>query len=783
MKLRLGRITWLVVLVLGTACGEGLGGGSIDYSLGGPPTERSESSLQIGALVSLPLDDESGTFASDSSGNGYDGTLLNGASFDTTTRDGSPSSVDFDGSDDLIDLGEFDVNGTGLTLAAWFFADDFTGRYDDGRLVSKATGIRDDEHVFMLSTIRAGSNVRLRGRVRVGGRTTTIIADRGNLGTGRWAHAALTYDGSTVRLYLDGAEVGSTRLSGSVDVDPSVPIAVGGQPLGAGSKFFDGLIDDVRIYEQGLTSTEVMQLVDSARSPETPNEPACTDERCEIGAAVLLPLDDANGTFAGDTSGNGHDGALLNGASFEALNGDGSPYAVDFDGVDDFIDLGTVDVRGTGLTLAAWFFADSFTGSYNDGRLISKATGIQDDEHVFMLSTIRARSAVRLRGRVRVGGQTTSLIASTGNIREGEWNHAALTYDGSALRLYLNGEDVGNVRLSGTVDVDPSVPVAVGGQPAGAGSKFFDGLIDDVRIYEQGLSSAEIVQVFQSGGYTETPVFESPDEPEPAPEPDPAPQPELAPEPDPVISPSPSLPSGGGDRPWAHNTGPSNPGALKSIGSQTITTDGAVLENFALSGTLTIDADNVTVRNFSISGGSRGINIMPGHRGILIEDGEIHGVTLGVFGAGLTMRRVHIYDIGTDGMKIQGSGGPSLIERNFVERIGRTDGKGDANQTLGGSNITFRHNNFFVPKTGSNAPGYPYRSNAAFHMSGNNSNILVEDNWLDGGNFTMYCGKNGSGGVRLISNRFGRGYLYGPISEDSCDEIRNNIYEDTGGPI
>ena len=96
----------------------------------------------------------------------------------------------------------------------------------------------------------------------------------------------------------------------------------------------------------------------------------------ESDAVVQLPLDEGVGGIAVDISGNGNDGSLVNGAAFEGATGDGSAFAVRFDGVDDFIDLGPLDVNGTGLTLAAWFRADSFPGRSNDPRLISKATAL-----------------------------------------------------------------------------------------------------------------------------------------------------------------------------------------------------------------------------------------------------------------------------------------------------------------------------------------------------------------------------------------------------------------------
>ena len=214
---------------------------------------------------------------------------------------------------------------------------------------------------------------------------------------------------------------------------------------------------------------------------------------------VALPLDEGGGTVANDASGSSNDGTLVNGAAFEANTGDGSASSVRFDGVDDFIDLGTIDVNGTGLTLAAWFNADSFPGTFSEPNLISKATSVAANDHVFMLSTFEVGPAVRLRGRVRVGGTATTLIASSGDLSIGAWRHAALTYDGIMLRLYLDGAEVGSALLSGAVDTDPTVPVAVGAQPPGAGSRYFDGLIDDVRILSRALSAAEINQIVSGG--------------------------------------------------------------------------------------------------------------------------------------------------------------------------------------------------------------------------------------------------------------------------------------------
>jgi len=94
----------------------------------------------LGVVVRLPLNDGSGTTATDVSGNGNNGTLVGAATYNASSGDGSSSSVRFDGVNGSIDLGLLDVNGKGLTLAAWFNADAFPGSAKDARLISKATG-------------------------------------------------------------------------------------------------------------------------------------------------------------------------------------------------------------------------------------------------------------------------------------------------------------------------------------------------------------------------------------------------------------------------------------------------------------------------------------------------------------------------------------------------------------------------------------------------------------------------------------------------------------------
>ena len=97
-----------------------------------------------------------------------------------------------------------------------------------------------------------------------------------------------------------------------------------------------------------------------------------------------------------------------------------------------------------------------------------------------------------LRFRLKTDGLTDVLISNSGEIQPGRWYHVAATYDGSKMRIYKNAMEIASIDKSGNIDTNLSVSAAIGNQPSGAGSRPFDGLVDDFRIYNRALSASEI---------------------------------------------------------------------------------------------------------------------------------------------------------------------------------------------------------------------------------------------------------------------------------------------------
>jgi hypothetical protein len=129
-------------------------------------------------------------------------------------------------------------------------------------MFSKAIGGASEDHWFMLSSSRTGNDKVLRFRLKTDGSTSELKAsvDTGLIDLDVWTHVAAVWDGVTMKLYKNGAEVASLDKGGILSTNPDANVAIGNQPVGTDSRPWDGQIDDVRLYDRGLSPDEVLEL-------------------------------------------------------------------------------------------------------------------------------------------------------------------------------------------------------------------------------------------------------------------------------------------------------------------------------------------------------------------------------------------------------------------------------------------------------------------------------------------------------------------------------------------
>jgi hypothetical protein len=232
-----------------------------------------------------------------------------------------------------------------------------------------------------------------------------------------------------------------------------------------------------------------------------------------------------------------------------------------------------------------------------------------------------------------------------------------------------------------------------------------------------------------------------------------------------------------GAKPGPSTTGPA--GTLREVGSLDLTTDGQVVENVFVRGRVKVMANNVRLKNFRIDAGGRsyGIDANGGFRGAVFEDGEILNVSsAAIFGGGFTARRLDLHESDGDGLKVTTD---ALVEGCWIHHLGRSPSShADGNQSRhGGADITFRGNFCDMPIGLSG-----YKSNSCFIIEpdgGAHRRFLIENNWLNGGNYTLYCSNED---VTVRGNRFGRNFRYGIRNGCRDTQWTTNVWDDTGAP-
>ncbi len=199
--------------------------------------------------------------------------------------------------------------------------------------------------------------------------------------------------------------------------------------------------------------------------------------QAQVGGLVgHWAMDETAGTVAADSSGLAQHGTLMNTSGTVWVSGH-TAGAVSLDGVNDVIaiaDSNTLDL-GNAFTLAAWINPRSYA---NFGRIFKKGTVTGSQYDLALTGT----GALQLKTSV-------DYTSPGGLVSLNAWQHVAVTYDGTTLRVYVQGVERANTALA--ITISPSTDSLYLGNIA-ALTRPFDGKLDEARIYNRALSLAEV---------------------------------------------------------------------------------------------------------------------------------------------------------------------------------------------------------------------------------------------------------------------------------------------------
>ncbi|QYC45144.1 Chitinase A1 precursor [Nonomuraea coxensis DSM 45129] len=201
------------------------------------------------------------------------------------------------------------------------------------------------------------------------------------------------------------------------------------------------------------------------------------------GLVAAYGMNDGSGTNVADSSGQNNTGAGTGTTSW--VNGKYGK-ALSFNGSSSMVTVAhAASLRlTTGMTLSAWVNPTTVTGTPWKS-VVTKELSADGASYALYA----ANGSTLPSGWVQTAPETSTTAEGLSPLPVNTWSHLALTYDGAALRLFVNGQQIDQTALSGSL-YDDGNPLRIGGNVVW--NEYFSGLIDEVRIYNRAQTAAEI---------------------------------------------------------------------------------------------------------------------------------------------------------------------------------------------------------------------------------------------------------------------------------------------------
>ncbi len=433
------------------------------------------------------MDEHTGTTSTfDSSGNGYTGTLV---SSPTWVAGKIGSALNFNGGTQQVTTTYAAAMGD-FTVCGWFKYTGGPSGTGYGRIADKTY-----DNGWWLGRNNQVAN-QWGGGVK---ETTGGFGIFVTLTDGQWNYICSERSGSTHYIIGNGGAVINSNTVTSAATNTAV-VRLGND--GNGASGFTGIIDEVKLYDYARSLPQI--AYDYNRG-------------MPIG---WWKADECSGTTLNDASGNSNTGTITIGGTGVSSVGDCNTAStawgngatgkfnssIAFDGADDKASLGRVTATDTvsQLTWSYWVKPDALTASK---VMFAKGNALSATDEGWAFSTYASDpTAVSILVSSNLTDLSTGAFTSGGILSVGNWTHVVAVYDGTQsgngnrLKMYANGKLL-NISYAGTIPASLTTTTATN-VTLGATSDntaYFDGEMDDVRIYNYALSANQVNKLFNNG--------------------------------------------------------------------------------------------------------------------------------------------------------------------------------------------------------------------------------------------------------------------------------------------
>ena len=365
-------------------------------------------------------------------------------------------SMDFDGSS-YIDVGNAnELNITeSITISAWVKA---SSSSTDRCYVSKRGTSGNAYQISQYTNKAIGLSIWIGGGNRkdlLG--TTNHVQDV-------WYHVVGTYDGSYMRVYVNGVEENNQAQTGSIDTTTnSFRIAADNY---SSTYWFNGQITEVSIFDYALSSSQVTTLWGGGTSVSSPMALPRTP-------IAYYPL----GTSAWD-------------GNFLAENNAIGDYVFSFNGSNNYIQTSShpIDFTTGNFTCSAWIKPIA----QNSHNVIFALRDNTDTELYYFIRSSGSSNANKFESY-----NGTNAVLSTSTATFGAWSHVTLVQNGANKEFYINGVLDNTAAQSNGASATSANFIIGSGTESGNGS--FNGEISNAQIFNTALSSTDVESLYNNG--------------------------------------------------------------------------------------------------------------------------------------------------------------------------------------------------------------------------------------------------------------------------------------------